>query len=200
MSRSSLLLRYRSAFEAGCDEAGRGSLIGPVFAAAVILPDDFPAHVLDDSKKLSPRQREEARQLIEKYAIAWAIGRAEQDEIDRLNILHASIMAMHRALAQLKPPPDLILVDGNRFKTFGSTPHECIVMGDSRLGCIAAASILAKTHRDEFILELHEAYPHYGWDRNKGYATPSHIQAIRQWGYSPFHRKSFHLNLQLSLF
>lgn len=200
MSRSHLQMRYKSALEAGCDEAGRGSLIGPVFAAAVIIPPDFPAGVLDDSKRLTPLQREEARRLIEKYAVSWAVGRAEQDEIDSINILQASILAMHRALAQLKPPPDLILVDGNRFKTFGSIPHECMVKGDSRLGCIAAASILAKTHRDEFILQLHEVYPHYGWASNKGYATPSHIEAIRRWGYSPFHRKSFHLNLQLRLF
>ncbi|MEJ5302856.1 MAG: ribonuclease HII [Bacteroidales bacterium] len=200
MSRGELPVRYRSVYEAGCDEAGRGSLMGPVFAAAVILPDDFPVYVLDDSKKLSPHQREEARLLIEKYAISWAVAQADQHEIDQINILNASILAMHRALSQLSPQPDLILVDGNRFKKYKNIPYECVVKGDSKLAAIAAASILAKTHRDEFVVKLHDLYPQYGWASNKGYATRTHVEAIRRFGYSPFHRKSFHLNLQLKLF
>ncbi len=200
MSKGQLPVRYRSAYEAGCDEAGRGSLMGPVFAAAVILPDDFPVNVLDDSKKLSPHQREEARLLIEKYAISWAVAQADHHEIDKINILNASFLAMHRALSQLNPRPDLILVDGNRFKKYENIPHECVVKGDSKLAAIAAASILAKTHRDEFVVKLHDLYPQYNWVANKGYATRAHIEAIRRFGYSPFHRKSFHLNLQLKLF
>lgn len=200
MKDSELLIRYKSSFEAGCDEAGRGSLMGPVFAAAVILPDDFPFSVLGDSKKLTPQQRESARSLIEKYAISWAVARADHHEIDEINILNASILAMHRALSQLKPSPDLILVDGNRFKNFKNIPYECFVKGDGKLAAIAAASILAKTHRDEFVVKLHDQFPQYGWASNKGYATRLHFEAIHRWGYSPFHRKSFHLNMQLKLF
>ncbi len=200
MIKQRLLLRYKSKLEAGCDEAGRGSLMGPVFAAAVILPDDFPFSVLNDSKKLTPQKRNIARHLIEKYAVAWAVEKADHREIDEINILNASILAMHRALIHLAPQPDMILVDGNRFKNFKNIPHECIVKGDRKMAAIAAASILAKTHRDEFVIQLHELYPQYGWASNKGYSTRSHVEAILRYGYSPFHRKSFHLNMQLKLF
>ncbi len=186
--------------EAGCDEAGRGSLAGPVFAAAVILPQDFCLQGLTDSKILPGKKRILYREIIEKKAIAWGVGVAYENEIDTINIRNASILAMHRAMENLGKTPQVILVDGNFFKDFRKIPHHCFVKGDGRFLSIAAASVLAKTHRDEFMKNLHAKYPHYHWDRNKGYATKDHVQAIMEHGFSPFHRKTFHLkSLQLTL-
>jgi len=177
--------------EAGCDEAGRGCLAGPVFAAAVILPADFAHPGLNDSKQLSASSRESLRQTIENDALAWAVAMVDNHEIDQINILKASILAMHKALDQLLTRPQLILVDGNRFKAYQDIPHECIVKGDSKYMSIAAASILAKTYRDDYMLKLHETYPHFGWDRNKGYPTLEHRKAILNLGPTPFHRETF---------
>lgn len=177
--------------EAGCDEAGRGCLAGPVFAAAVILPDDFSHPWLNDSKQLSERRRMQLRPLIMEQAVAWAIASVDAAEIDRINILNASIEAMHRALAQLTVAPGTIAVDGNRFKPFGTIPHTCYVKGDGRFANIAAASILAKTERDLYMEAAHARYPHYGWDRNKGYPTAEHRAAIALHGPSPLHRLTF---------
>lgn len=179
--------------EAGCDEAGRGCLAGPVYAAAVILPDGFCDPVLNDSKKLTEATRESLRTLIEREAVAWAIGVVSAGEIDAINILNASILAMHRALDALPVKPGRIIVDGNRFKPYGATPWKTFVKGDGRFANIAAASILAKTHRDEEMRRLHEAYPRYGWDRNKGYPTKAHREAIAAYGPSPLHRTTFRL-------
>ena len=184
--------------EAGLDEAGRGCLAGPVFAAAVILPRDFHHPLLNDSKQLTEQQRNLLRPVIEKESIAWAVASVDHAEIDRINILQASYLAMHQSLDQLKIKPQLLLVDGNRFKAYRTLPHECIVKGDGRFMSIAAASILAKTHRDQFMLRLHEEYPQYGWDQNKGYGTEAHRAAIVAHGFSPYHRRSF--KVQLSLF
>lgn len=178
--------------EAGCDEAGRGCLAGPVYAAAVILPKDFPIAGLNDSKKLSEKKRETLRELIEKHAL-WAVATATAKEIDTLNILRASITAMHRAVAQLSETPQHLLIDGNRFYNYDTIPHTCIVKGDGKYAPIAAASILAKTHRDEYMRELHENYPKYQWKCNKGYPTATHREAIAKYGASPFHRESFTL-------
>lgn len=187
--------------EAGCDEAGRGCLAGPVFAAAVILPEDFANEMLDDSKKLSERQRDMLRPMIERGALAWAVGVVEAEEIDRINILNASFLAMHRAVGALSVKPDFLLVDGNRFKPYPGIPHTCIVKGDGKMMSIAAASILAKTHRDEYMRRIAGEYPQYGWDVNKGYPTKSHRDAIARYGVSPYHRRSFRLlDTQLSLF
>ncbi len=187
--------------EAGCDEAGRGCLAGPVFAAAVILPEDFANEMLDDSKKLSERQRDMLRPVIEREALAWAVGVVEAEEIDRINILNASFLAMHRAVGALSVKPDFLLVDGNRFKPYPGIPHTCIVKGDGKMMSIAAASILAKTHRDEYMRRIAGEYPQYGWDVNKGYPTKSHRDAIARYGVSPYHRRSFRLlDTQLSLF
>ncbi len=187
--------------EAGCDEAGRGCLAGPVFAAAVILPEDFANEMLDDSKKLSERQRDMLRPMIEREALAWAVGVVEAEEIDRINILNASFLAMHRAVGALLVKPDFLLVDGNRFKPYPGIPHTCIVKGDGKMMSIAAASILAKTHRDEYMRRIAGEYPQYGWDVNKGYPTKSHRDAIARYGVSPYHRRSFRLlDTQLSLF
>ena len=187
--------------EAGCDEAGRGCLAGPVFAAAVILPEDFANEMLDDSKKLSERQRDMLRPVIEREALAWAVGVVEAEEIDRINILNASFLAMHRAVGALSVKPDFLLVDGNRFKPYPGIPHTCIVKGDGKMMSIAAASILAKTHRDEYMRRIAGEYPQYGWDLNKGYPTKSHRNAIARYGVSPYHRRSFRLlDTQLSLF
>ena len=177
--------------EAGCDEAGRGCLAGPVFAAAVILPADFAHPGLNDSKQLSASRRESLRQTIENEALAWAVAMVDNHEIDQINILKASILAMHKALDQLLTRPQLILVDGNRFIAYQDIPHECIVKGDSKYMSIAAASILAKTYRDDYMLKLHETYPHFGWDRNKGYPTLEHRKAILNLGPTPFHRETF---------
>ena len=179
--------------EAGCDEAGRGCLAGPVFAAAVILPDDFFHTKLNDSKKLDHKTRELLRPLIEKEAIAWAVASCDHTEVDQLNILRASIRAMHKALDGLNVRPEMILVDGNRFYPYKNIQHECIIKGDSLYYSIAAASVLAKTYRDDFMLSLHEKFPEYGWDENKGYGTERHRKAILQYGICDYHRKSFRL-------
>ncbi len=186
--------------EAGCDEAGRGPLAGPVVAAAVILPDDYSNPRLNDSKQLSERQRDSLRTEIERDAAAWAVAVVDPDEIDRLNILHASTHAMCLAVQQLKFKPEFLLIDGNRFYNETNIPYECIVKGDTKYMSIAAASILAKTHRDELMLRLHNEYPQYGWDRNKGYPTLEHFNAIEQYGPTPYHRRSFNLYRQHTLF
>jgi ribonuclease HII len=177
--------------EAGCDEAGRGCLAGPVFAAAVILPLGFRCPGLNDSKQLQPEEREEYRVLIEKNAIAWAVASIEAPVIDRINILRASIQAMHNALKALTIRPDFILVDGNRFYPYDDICHECVIQGDGIYRSIAAASVLAKTHRDEYMRSLHSTYPQYGWDHNKGYATEFHRTVIAEHGVTPEHRMSF---------
>lgn len=180
--------------EAGCDEAGRGCLAGPVFAAAVILPPDFTHPHITDSKQLSHKQRESLRRVIEHYAIDWAVESVGNEEIDCINILNASIKAMHLAIGKLKRvTPQHLLIDGNRFKPYPGIPHTCIVKGDSKYLSIAAASILAKTHRDECMVDLNEKYPQYEWNINKGYPTQRHRQQIAQYGISPLHRKSFKL-------
>lgn len=179
--------------EAGCDEAGRGCLCGPVSCAAVILPPDFECPGLDDSKKLSENQREHFRRIIEENALSWAVVMVEAEEIDRINILNASIEGMHRALGKLSIKPEHIIVDGNRFKPYSDIPHTTIVKGDSKYMSIAAASILAKTHRDELMLKLHSEYPQYGWDANKGYPTKKHRDAIGKYGATLHHRKTFRL-------
>jgi ribonuclease HII len=186
--------------EAGCDEAGRGCLAGPVVAAAVILPIDFDHPLLNDSKKMTPAKRDLLSAIIKEKAIAYAVGAASPEEIDTINILQASFLAMHRAIDQLKQKPDLLLIDGNRFKPFPGIPHQCIVGGDGLYRSIAAASILAKTHRDELMQNLHIDFPHYCWDRNKGYPTPKHKKAIAQHGITAQHRKSFNMGIQLEMF
>ena len=198
-----MLLPYMEAgrCEAGCDEAGRGCLAGAVFAAAVILPPDFRNELLNDSKQLSEKQRYALRPIIEQEATAWAVGIVSPEEIDRINILNASFLAMHRAIEQLNIPPEHLLVDGNRFKKYRETPHTCVVKGDGKYLSIAAASVLAKTYRDDYMLDLHREYPVYQWDRNKGYPTKAHREAIRLHGTSPYHRMTFQLlERQLSLF
>jgi len=179
--------------EAGCDEAGRGCLAGAVFAAAVILPPDFLCEELNDSKQLSEKQRDALRPIIEKEALAWAVGIVFPDEIDRINILNASFLAMHRALDQLNIQPQHLLIDGNRFKPYKQIPYTTIVKGDGKYLAIAAASVLAKTHRDEYMLRLHEKFPSYDWNNNKGYPTKKHRKAIREFGITPYHRMSFTL-------
>lgn len=179
--------------EAGCDEAGRGCLAGPVFAAAVILPRDFCHPLLNDSKQLRETDRDALRPIIEKEALAFAVASICNEEIDRINILKASFKAMHEALAQLLVKPQMLLIDGNRFHPYGNIPHTCIVQGDGKYASIAAASILAKTYRDEYMQQLHGQYPHYGWKDNKGYPTRQHRDAIRVHGDTPFHRRSFRL-------
>ena len=187
--------------EAGCDEAGRGCLAGPVFAAAVILPDQFNHPLLNDSKQLAEHQRNTLRPIIEQEALAWCVGVVTATEIDEINILNASILAMHRAIDGLGIRPEAILVDGNRFKPYHDIPSTCIVKGDATYRSIAAASILAKTHRDEFMDRIAAEYPQYAWDKNKGYPTKAHRQAIEQTGPSPYHRMSFRLiDRQLKLF
>ena len=197
-----MLERYLIAgrVEAGCDEAGRGCLAGPVTAAAVILPADFHNDLINDSKQLTERQREQLRPVIEREALAWAVAMVSPQEIDRMNILRASITAMHRALDQLSVRPEGILVDGNRFYPYHDIPHTTIVKGDGKMLCIAAASILAKTHRDELMCRLDKEFPQYGWARNKGYPTTEHRAAIAQYGASPYHRHSFQLLPQPTLF
>jgi ribonuclease HII len=184
----------KNIIEAGCDEAGRGCLAGPVFAAAVILPEEYYHPLLNDSKKVSPANRELLRRDIEKSALALAIAMCTNDEIDKINILNASILAMHKALEALRILPEHIIVDGNRFKNFRSIPHTCIIKGDSLYNSIAAASILAKTYRDEFMINLHNDFPVYMWNKNKGYPTIEHRRAILQNGICIHHRKSFNTN------
>ena len=194
MPRKTNLLSYRheGMVEAGCDEAGRGPLAGPVFAAAVILPQDFYHPLLDDSKKMSLKAREELRPIIEREAVAWAVEEVSTEEIDSLNILWASVTGMQRAVRKLGVKPDFLLIDGNRFRPFDGYPYETIVHGDATYACIAAASVLAKTYRDEHMRSLAKLYPEYGWERSMGYPTPEHLEAIRRYGYTPEHRKSFH--------
>ena len=195
--------------EAGCDEAGRGCLAGPVFAAAVILPSDFRNEMLNDSKQLTEKKRYQLREVIEREALAWAVGIVDNNEIDKINILNASILAMHRALDQLTVRPEYIIVDGNRWKPYQEltandnvndndnepkvVPATTIVKGDGKYLSIAAASILAKTYRDDFMLRIHEEFPQYHWDKNKGYPAKVHREAIRQYGTTPYHRMSFNL-------
>lgn len=179
--------------EAGCDEAGRGCLAGPVYAAAVILPQDFCNDLLNDSKQLSEKQRYALREVIEREALAWAVGVVSADEIDKINILRASILAMHRAIAQLKIRPQHLLIDGNRFMPYEDIPHTTVVKGDATYMSIAAASILAKTYRDDYMLKIHQEYPQYHWDSNKGYPAPIHRDAIRKYGTTPYHRLTFQL-------
>ncbi len=189
-----LKLKYNlSAIEAGCDEAGRGCLAGPVFAAAVILPDDFTNELLNDSKQLSAHQRTQLRPVIEQEALAWAVASVDNHKIDEINILNASIAAMHLALDQLSIRPQHIIVDGNRFKKYADIPHTCIVKGDGKYMSIAAASILAKTHRDEYMENLDRRFPVYNWKQNKGYPTREHRDKIKEFGITDFHRKSFNL-------
>ena len=190
-----MLLPYykEGIIEAGCDEAGRGCLAGPVYAAAVILPPDYHNDLLNDSKQLSEKKRDQLRSIIERDAVSWAVGIVDNQEIDQINILNASILAMHRALDQLTVCPQEIIVDGNRFKPYQDIPHTTIVKGDGKYMSIAAASILAKTHRDECMLALHQQYPQYHWDSNKGYPAPVHRQAIRLHGTTPYHRLTFQL-------
>lgn len=179
--------------EAGCDEAGRGCLAGDVFAAAVILPSDFKNELLNDSKKLNEKQRYMLREIIEREAVCWAVGIATHEEIDRINILNASILAMHRALDGLKVMPQHIIVDGNRFKPYKSVRSETVVKGDGKFMSIAAASILAKTYRDDYMNNLDKEYPQYGWKKNKGYPTKAHRDAILKYGVTTYHRLSFTL-------
>ncbi|MEZ5017601.1 MAG: ribonuclease HII [Flavipsychrobacter sp.] len=181
----------KGVIEAGCDEAGRGCLAGPVFAAAVILPEGFYHELLNDSKQIAERDRDMLRPIIEKEAIAWSVAKVEHDEIDEINILNASFKAMHKAIETLKTTPELLLIDGNRFAPYLGIPHQCIVKGDSLYMSIAAASILAKTHRDECMMSMHEQYPMYGWDSNKGYGTIKHRRELVIHGSSPYHRKTF---------
>ncbi|MDX1943231.1 MAG: ribonuclease HII [Saprospiraceae bacterium] len=192
------LLSYfdKTTIEAGCDEAGRGCLAGPVFAAAVILPPYFTHPLIQDSKKLTETQRNEARKVVEAEALAWAVANVSPEEIDRINILQASFEAMHRAIAQLSIEPTLLLIDGNRFKPFGNISHHCIIKGDSKYAAIAAASILAKTHRDAYMMQIADAYPQYDWTNNKGYPTKRHREAIKTHGATVHHRHSFRLFLE----
>lgn len=184
---------YEDLIEAGCDEAGRGCLAGSVYAAAVILPPDYQNELLNDSKKLTAKKRYALREEIERDAIAWAVGIVTPEEIDKINILNASFLAMHRALDQLKVRPQAVIVDGNRFTPYQNLPFTTIVKGDGKYLSIAAASILAKTYRDDYMLSLAEEYPQYDWQSNMGYPTKNHRQAIRQYGITPYHRKSYNL-------
>ena len=190
-----MLLSYykENLIEAGCDEAGRGCLAGPVVAAAVILTNDYKHPLLNDSKKLTEKQRYSLREEIEKSALAYAVGIVDNQAIDEINILKASIKAMHLALEQLKIAPEHIIVDGNRFIKYKNIPHQCIVKGDSKYFSIAAASVLAKTYRDDLMNELHDQFPHYNWQKNKGYPTIEHRKAIREFGTTPYHRMTFRL-------
>lgn len=192
---------YEGKVEAGCDEAGRGCLAGSVYAAAVIFPENYQNEELNDSKKLTDKRRKQLREIIQRDAVAWAVGIVTPEEIDKINILNASILAMHRALDQLKVRPEAVIVDGNRFKPYQSLPHTTIVKGDGKYLSIAAASILAKTYRDDYMDKLAEKYPQYDWLSNKGYPTKKHREAIRQYGITPYHRKTFNMlgDGQLSL-
>lgn len=187
------LKRYfqKGIVEAGCDEAGRGCLAGPVFAAAVILPPRFSNPILNDSKQLTEEERYELRPIIERKAIAWAVAMVAHEEIDRINILKASFKAMHLAVDQLTHRPDLLLIDGHIFSPYFGIVHQCIIQGDALYASIAAASVLAKTYRDDYMIRLHDEYPHYGWNENKGYGTAKHRAKIKEHGISPYHRKTF---------
>lgn len=203
MPQKTKLLEYllEGRTEAGCDEAGRGPLAGPVFAAAVILPKGFYHPLLNDSKKMSRSQRDILRPVIEEEAVAWAVEMVSAQEIDNMNILWASVTGMQRAVRNLKVRPDFLLIDGNRFRPFDDYRYQTVIHGDATYASIAAASVLAKTHRDEYMEKLSLKYPGYGWERNMGYPTPEHIAAIKKLGYTPEHRKSFHpKELEPSLF
>ena len=178
--------------EAGCDEAGRGPLAGPVYAAAVILPPNFNHPLLNDSKKMTDTQRRELRPVIESEAISWAVTKVDVEEIDTLNILWASVTGMQRAVSALTTRPEYLLIDGNRFRSFGGFPYSTVVHGDATYASIAAASVLAKTYRDDYMIAISKEYPQYGWEKNMGYPTREHLDAIREYGYTPHHRKSFH--------
>lgn len=192
MKKSELrLFLQEGRIEAGCDEAGRGCLAGPVFAAAVILPADFQNEMLNDSKKLTDKQRYALRPIIETQALAFAVGIVDHQEIDRINILNASFLAMHRAIGKLNTKPDHLLIDGNRFKAYPQISHTCIVKGDGKYLSIAAASVLAKTYRDDFMDAIHHEFPLYQWNQNKGYPTFYHRKIIQKIGISPYHRRSF---------
>lgn len=199
--KSKLLPFYNAnTIEAGCDEAGRGCLAGPVFAAAVILPPDFENEILNDSKMLTEKQRHYLRPVIEKEALAWAVEAVSNEEIDEVNILNASFLAMNRAVEQLKIQPEFLLIDGNRFRTQSKIPYSCMIKGDGRFFSIAAASVLAKTYRDDFMEKIHDEFPEYEWNKNKGYPTIKHRDAIRKFGVTRYHRKTFRLlNEQLVL-
>ncbi|MDO5447488.1 MAG: ribonuclease HII [Prevotellaceae bacterium] len=190
---------YKGLIEAGCDEAGRGCLAGSVYAAAVIFPEDYTNDELNDSKQLTEKKRYLLREMIQRDAIAWSVGIVTAEEIDKINILNASILAMHRALDGLKVRPQAVIVDGNKFKPYNNLPHTTIVKGDGKYLSIAAASILAKTYRDDYINALAEEYPMYDWKSNKGYPTKKHRQAIKEYGISPYHRKSYNLIGELEL-
>lgn len=201
MKNQKLLPFYNeNTIEAGCDEAGRGCLAGPVFAAAVILPEDFENDLLNDSKKLSEKQRLQLRPIVEEQALAWAVVAVDNNEIDEVNILNASFIAMNRAVEKLKLKPEHLLIDGNRFRTKSKIPYSCMIKGDGRFYSIAAASILAKTYRDDFMALIHQEFPHYDWQKNKGYPTKKHREAIKRHGTSRYHRMSFRLlDEQLSI-
>ncbi len=185
--------------EAGLDEAGRGCFAGPVCAAAVILPDGYRHELLNDSKLLTEKHRNMLRTEIEEHALAWAVAMVSNEEIDEINILNASILAMHRALDKLNKVPEFLLIDGNRFHAYKDIPHECIIKGDGKYLSIAAASVLAKTHRDEYMVNIHTEYPAYNWVSNKGYPTRDHKDAINEFGITPYHRLSFNMNEQLKM-
>ena len=187
----SLLPKYSAVIEAGVDEAGRGPLAGPVYAAAVILPEDFVIEGLDDSKKISEKKRYELRKIIEVQALDYAVASVSNEEIDKINILNATYKAMHLAISKLKTKPQHLIIDGNRFKPYRNIPFDCIVKGDGKYASIAAASILAKTYRDDFMIKIAKEFPQYGWETNKGYGTKKHIEAIEKYGITPYHRKSF---------
>ena len=188
-----LLYLHEDLVEAGCDEAGRGCLAGSVYAAAVVLPKDFRNEMLNDSKQLTEKQRYALREVIEREALAWAVGIVTPEEIDKINILKASFLAMHRAIDGLKVRPQHLLIDGNRFTKYAGVPHTTVVKGDGKYLSIAAASILAKTYRDDYMNRLHEEYPYYDWNHNKGYPTKKHRDAIREHGTTPYHRMTFNL-------
>ncbi len=194
MTKSKLLSFYKeNTIEAGCDEAGRGCLAGPVFAAAVILPPDFKSELLNDSKKLTEKQRYYLRPIIEKEALAWAVGTVSNQEIDKINILNASFLAMNRAVKKLKIVPQHLLIDGNRFRSQTEIPFTCMIKGDGRFYSIAAASVLAKTYRDDFMERIHKEFPNYDWNNNKGYPTKKHRQGIKKYGVTIYHRMTFRL-------
>ena len=189
------LVRYfkKGVVEAGCDEAGRGCLAGPVFAAAVVWPSDLELPLLNDSKKLTPRNQYAFREEIQRFALGYAVAYIENEKIDKINIFKASMLAMHKALERLNPPPEHVLVDGKYFYPYKNVPYQCIVEGDGKYLSIAAASVLAKTCRDDYMIRLSSEYPEYGWDSNKGYATARHRKALMEYGITPYHRKSFKL-------
>ncbi len=185
----------KNIIEAGCDEAGRGCLAGPVVAAAVILPKNFRHPLLNDSKQLTEEQRELLRPIIEEQALSWAVAFVDNNEIDRINILKASFKAMHLAIDQLRVIPELLLIDGNRFSPYFGIPHECIIKGDGKYAAIAAASVLAKTHRDAYMNKLHEEFSHYNWKENKGYPTSFHRRKVKELGHTPYHRLTFRITV-----